>query len=86
MIKAYKEIRKELEKYDKKLNLGEDGLASKKEIIVLTKTDVVGDPKIITKITKEFAKINKKVFTLSLYDDKMVKKFSDELAKILRKK
>jgi len=25
MIKTYKEIRKELEKYDKKNNLGEDG-------------------------------------------------------------
>ncbi|MFA6520463.1 MAG: GTPase ObgE [Candidatus Paceibacterota bacterium] len=86
MVKAYKEIRKELEKYDKKLNLGDEGLASKKEIIVLTKTDVVEDLKLITKVTKEFQKINKNVFTLSLYDDKMVKKFSDELTKILKKK
>jgi GTP-binding protein len=86
VIKAYKEIRKELEKYDKKLNLGDEGLSSKKEIIVLTKTDVIEDQKIIAKIVKEFKKITPKVFTLSLYDDKAVKKFSDELAKILKKK
>ncbi len=84
MIKAYKEIRKELEKYDKKLNLGEDGLASKDEIIILTKSDIIDDPKVIAKKVAEFKKISKKVFTLSLYDDKMVKKFSDELTKILK--
>ena len=31
MIKKYKEIRKELEKYDKKLKLGIDGLSKKKK-------------------------------------------------------
>src|ERR1035437_2708028 len=41
MMKAYKEIRKELIKYDKKLNLGDEGLSAKKEIIVLTKADVL---------------------------------------------
>jgi GTP-binding protein len=92
MMKVYKEIRKELEKYDKKLSLGEDGLASKDEIIILTKTDVVEDPKIIAKTVKVFEKLpastqggNKKVFVLSLFDDKMVKKFSDDLVKILKK-
>jgi len=82
----YKEVRKELEKYDKKLALGEDGLASKEEIIILTKSDVIDDPKIILKKVTEFKKISKKVFVLSLFDDKMVKKFNDELAKILKKK
>lgn len=86
MMKSYKEIRKELEKYDKKLGLGEDGLASKEEIIILTKSDVVDDPKIVLKKVAEFKKISKKVFVLSLFDDKMVKKFNDELAKILKKK
>ena len=86
MMKVYKEIRKELEKYDKKNKLGEDGLAEKDEIIILTKTDTVEDPKIIEKKKKEFEKLDKKVFTLSLYDDKSVKKFSDELIKILKKK
>ena len=91
MLKSYKEIRKELEKYDKKLDLGEEGLSFKKEIIILTKSDVVDDPKIITKKIKEFEKLGagkskKQVFTLTLFDDKMVKKFRDELVKILKKK
>lgn len=86
MMKSYKEIRKELEIYDKKNNLGSDGLSKKDEIIILTKIDVVEDEKIIAKKVKEFEKINKKVFTLSLYDDKSVKKLRDELVKILKKK
>jgi GTP-binding protein len=86
MIKIYKEIRKELEKYDKKNNLGEDGLSKKREIIVLTKADIIEELRIIEKNKKEFEKINKKVFILSLYDDKSVKNFSDKLIKILKKK
>ena len=86
MMKVYKEIRKELEKYDKKLDLGEDGLSEKEEIIILTKADFVEDQKIIDKKVAEFKKLNKKVFVLSLFDDKMVKKFRDELSKILKKK
>ena len=86
MMKSYKEIRKELEKYDKSLNLGEDGLSLKEEIIILTKTDVVDDQKIIVKKVADFKKINKNVFTLSLFDDNMVKKFQDALVKILKKK
>ncbi len=86
MLKSYKEIRKELGKYDKNLNLGEDGLSKKEEIIILTKTDIAENPKIIAKTVKTFEKLNKKVFTLSLFDDKMIKKFSDALIKILSKK
>lgn len=83
MLKAYKEVRKELEKYDKKLKLGKDGLSEKTEIIILTKSDVA-DAKMIDKRKKEFAKISKKVFTLSLFDDASVKKLADGLAKILK--
>ena len=86
MMKSYKEIRKELEKYDKKLGLGEEGLSGKEEIIILTKTDVVEDPRIIEKQLKAFQKITKNVFSISLYDDKLVKKFNDALAKILKKR
>lgn len=85
MMKAYKEIRKELETYDKKNNLAEDGLSKKEEIIVLTKSDVIEDPKFITKKVKEFEKLSKKVFVISLYDDKSVKNFRDALVKILKK-
>jgi GTP-binding protein len=86
MMKVYKEIRKELEKYDKNLDLGEEGLSKKDEIIILTKSDVMEDSKIIEKKKKEFQKFSKKVFTLSLYDDKSVKTFKDELMKIFKKK
>ena len=84
MLKSYKEIRKELEKYDKNFDLSEDGLSVKEEIIILTKTDIVYDPKIIAKKVSDFKKIGKNVFTLSLFDDKMVKKFQDALVKILK--
>ncbi len=85
MMKAYKEIRKELKTYG-------EGLEEKEEIILLTKTDVVDNEKIIAKKVKEFEKLvvksglGNKVFALSLFDDESVKNFSDELAKILKKK
>lgn len=85
MMKAYKEIRKELEKYDKKNELGDAGLAEKDEIIILTKADTVEDPKIIKKKVEEFKKVSKNVFVLSLYDDNSIKDLMDELVKILRK-
>ncbi len=84
MMKSYKEIRKELANYDRSLDLGDEGLSAKDEIIILTKTDTV-DPKVVAKKVADFKKISKNVFALSLYDDKMVKKFSDALVKILKK-
>lgn len=77
-MKVYNDIRNELESYD-------SSLSDKEEIIILTKTDVVTDPKIIEKTKKQFEKLGKKVFTLSLYDDGMIKDFSDELVKMLNK-
>lgn len=78
MMKVYKDIRKELEKYDPEL-------AKKEEIIVLTKTDMV-DAKTAEKKIKEFKKLKKPVFTLTLYDTASVKEFGDELVKILKTK
>ncbi|MEO8637452.1 MAG: Obg family GTPase CgtA [Candidatus Taylorbacteria bacterium] len=73
---AYKIIRKELEDYDK-------DLAEKKEIIILTKTDVV-DAKHLGKTIKEMKKLNPLVLSVSVYDDVSIKKFGDELVKIFR--
>ncbi|MBP6060534.1 MAG: GTPase ObgE [Candidatus Pacebacteria bacterium] len=86
MIASYKEVRKELTKYDKKLKLGDDGLANKDEIIILTKTDMAKDQKVVTKKVNEFKKINKNVHVISLFDDKMIKKINDALVKTLKKK
>ena len=77
-LRVYKQIRKELESYDK-------SLIEKDEIIILTKTDTLGDDKKIDKIKKEFLKLKRSVFTLSLYDDKSIKVLMDELVKLLRK-
>ena len=77
-MKAYKEIRKELGAYDKML-------LDKKEVIILTKTDVMNDQKKLDKIKKEFEKLEEPVFTLSLYEDDSVKKLIDGLVKLLRK-
>ena len=86
MMKVYKEIRKELEKYDKNLGLNSDGLSKKKEIIILTKFDTISDEKIIKKKVADFKKISKDVFVLSLFDDKSIKDLRDGLVKILQKK
>lgn len=77
-MSAYKEIRKELGSYNK-------SLIEKDEIIILTKTDIVDNQKVIDKTKKEFEKLGKPVFTLSLYDDKSIKSFSDSLVKLLKK-
>lgn len=83
MMATYKQIRTELEKYDTEHKLGEDGLSLKEEIIILTKSDTAV-PEIVEKKVKEFKKLKKVVFTLSLYDDSSIKSFKDELAKILK--
>lgn len=88
MIKAYKEVRKELEKYDKKLKLGEEGLSKKKEIIILTKSDVLEDSKITKREVEKFKKLatlKSGIFVLSLFDDESVKKLADGFAKLLNK-
>lgn len=84
MMKTYKEVRKELEKYDKELKLGEEGLSAKEEIIILTKVDMIEDQKLVAKKVKEFEKLGNPVFVLSLFDDKMIKDFTDKLTKVLK--
>lgn len=77
LMQTYKNIRQELENYDK-------DLAAKPEVIILTKTDVA-DADTINKTKKEFEKLGKEVLTMSAFDDESVKKVGDELIKILRK-
>lgn len=83
MMKTYKEIRKELERYDK-------SLLEKDEVIILTKTDVLDfssptTKKMFEKVKNQFEKLGKPVFTLTLYDDKSIKTLIDGLVKLLRK-
>jgi len=85
MMKVYKEIRKELEKYDKNLGFENNGLSSKKEIIILTKTDVLDNIKVIERKKKEFEKLGKSVFIISLYDNNSVKNFKKNIIKLFKK-
>ncbi len=73
---AYKTIRKELENYSEELG-------TKKEIILLTKTDLVDEKTLKAKI-KEAKKLNKEVFAVSVLDDERVKTLKDDLVKTLR--
>ena len=73
MLKVYKEVRKELELFDKKNQslddegIEENNLADKEEIIILTKTDIVENEKVVEKALKDFQNLIKKKFcTFSL--------------------
>ncbi len=76
LVETYKIIRKELTEYD-------PALAEKKEVVILTKTDLVTEKELATAI-KKIEKYNKDIFTVTVYDDVSVKKLNDKLVKILR--
>ena len=76
-IKAvYKTVRNEIKKYD-------PILFKKKEILILTKNDVVSADELKKKI-KIAEKLNDTVFTASLYDDNSIKELQDKLIKLLK--
>ena len=76
-IEDYQIIRKELKSYDPEL-------IDKKEVIVLSKSDLADKDTIKNKI-KEFKKVSKNVFAISIYDSESVKNLADSLIKLLRK-
>lgn len=78
MMNAYKVIRGELETFGQ-------GLSEKEEIILLTKTDMTNAEN-IEKVKKDFEALGKKVFDITLFDDKAVKAFSDDLIHFLKNK
>lgn len=73
---AYKTIRKELENYS-------PVLAEKKEILLLTKTDLVDEATLKAKV-KEAKKLNPNVLYVSVINDEQVKALKDGLVKTLR--
>ena len=77
VLGTYKIVRKELEKYG-------EGLTDKKEVVILTKTDVVTDPKTITSAKKALKKSNPDILEVSILDDKAIKKLSEEIIKRLK--
>ncbi len=77
LVKAYKVIRNELKEYSPEL-------AAKKEVVIITKTDLV-DEKTLEKIVKKIEKLNPEVLTATILDDKSLKNLRDNLIKILKK-
>lgn len=73
----YHTIRKELENYDAEL-------VKKKEIVILTKTDLT-DLESVKKTIKKISKENPDILSVTVYDNESIKKLKDDLIKILRK-
>ena len=76
LVKAYKVIRNELKEYSEELT-------NKKEIVILTKTDLV-DEKTLEKAIKKVSKLNPNVLSVTVLDDKSIKTLRDSLIKIFR--
>lgn len=76
LLADYDTIRAELKAYSEEL-------VAKREIVVLTKTDVTTE-KEIEKAKKKIAKRNPEIYTISILDEKSIKEFKDILIKILR--
>ncbi|MBP6858719.1 MAG: GTPase ObgE [Candidatus Pacebacteria bacterium] len=68
---VYATIRKELEKYGQ-------GLTDKKEVIILTKTDLV-DAEAVKVARKALEKYGKEILEVSILDDASVKKIGEEI-------
>jgi GTP-binding protein len=76
ILRDYKTIRKELKEYSTEL-------AEKKEIVILTKTDMIDD-KVLKASIKKISKLNPDILTVTVLDDISVKSLKDNLIKILR--
>lgn len=74
---AYLTVRRELEKYG-------EGLPDKKEVIILTKTDMV-DEKAIKAARKALKKYGDDILEVTVLDDASIKKLGEELTKRLKK-
>lgn len=77
-LAAYREVRKEIELFGHDLN-------KKKEIIILSKTDLIPEKECETKIQLLIREIGREVLAVSIKDPKSVKEFADRLTRILHK-
>lgn len=77
IVDAYKKMRKEIEEISSEL-------ASKPEIIVLTKTDLKSDDDVKV-IVKELQKYNENVVVSSIYKYEEIKALQEEFERIIRK-
>lgn len=77
VVKAYKTVRNEFKEYD-------ETLIAKPEIILLTKIDL-SDTKTLEKNINKLKKFNKKVLTISIYNEKNISDFKKFLKEKLSK-
>jgi GTPase len=77
LVGAYEEVHKEIESFG-------HGLAKKREIIVLSKTDLISSEERETKLQLLVRETGKKALSVSAIDQKSLKIFADQLTKILR--
>lgn len=77
LLNAYEIIRKELMSYDEEL-------VNKKEIVVISKADVLDEKDLEKNIKSLEKKLKVPVFAISLYDDNSLKKLTNQILKILK--
>lgn len=74
-VASYREVHKEIVAFG-------HGLLDKREIVVLSKTDLLSTKEIADKIKKLSKETGGEVLSVSIVDDESLKKFSDRLTKI----
>ena len=75
-LAAYMEVRKEIELFGR-------GLPEKKEILILSKTDLISSVECETKMQLLARETGREVLSVSVKDEEVFKKFSGKLSKIL---
>jgi GTP-binding protein len=76
LFRDYKVIRKELEKYNPEM-------LEKKELILLTKTDLVSEDELARQMKKIKAKIQNEVLPISIHNFEEIEAFKKKLSKLL---
>lgn len=76
-LAAYRKVRKEIELFGR-------GLSHKREVIVLSKADLVSSQEYEMKMQLLARETDREVFPVSVQDPEMLKRFSDKLARILK--
>ncbi|OGG48227.1 hypothetical protein A2678_01430 [Candidatus Kaiserbacteria bacterium RIFCSPHIGHO2_01_FULL_53_31] len=77
-LAAYREVRKELDAFG-------HGLEKKREIVVLSKTDLVSAEECQIKAQLLASETDREVLAVSVKDDDVLKRFSDKLSTVLKK-
>ena len=75
VVASYREVRTEIKSFG-------HGLGEKREIVVLSKTDLIPPEECEAKMKMLAKETGKEVMTVSIADDEALKKFSDRLTKI----